>query len=88
MSVAVDPTEQVDLLLRDLRTAPSGLSSREAERRLAAVRAERARPPGRAPLAAGARAQFTHPLALLLWVAAALALVGRASCRSPSRSSR
>ena len=31
---AIDPTERVELLLRDLRAAPTGLSSREAERRL------------------------------------------------------
>src|SRR5215203_5862964 len=31
---SVDPTEGVELLLRDLRAAQSGLTSREAERRL------------------------------------------------------
>jgi Cation transporter/ATPase, N-terminus len=33
-SVAVDPTEQADLLLRDLDTDLHGLSQREADRRL------------------------------------------------------
>ena len=33
----VDPTERVELLLRDLRTRREGLSSREAERRILEV---------------------------------------------------
>ena len=33
----VDPTERVELLMRDLRTRREGLSSREAERRLIAA---------------------------------------------------
>ena len=59
-------------LLRDLRTSEQGLSSREAERRLAQygpnvlARCGRVRWPGEI-----AR-QLTHPLALLLWLAAVL----------------
>jgi len=70
---AVDPTEREDLLLRDLRASRSGLSSREADRRLVhlgpnlLVRRGGRRWPGEL-----AR-QFVHPLALLLWVAAGLA---------------
>ena len=61
--------------MRDLRSSPEGLSSREAERRLvqhgpdSLVRRTRRRWPsdlGR---------QFTHPLALLLWAAAGLAWI-------------
>ena len=71
-----DPREAVELLLRELRARPDGLSSREAERRLVAY--------GRNEIVrrAGVRwprqlaKQFTHPLALLLWLAAALAFVG------------
>jgi calcium-translocating P-type ATPase len=72
----VDPEEALDLLLRDLGTRRGGLSSREAARRLEqhggnVIR--RSKGPSR--LAELAR-QFTHPLALLLWAAAVLAVVG------------
>ena len=69
----LDPTERADLLLRDLRTTRSGLSSREAERRLLQ------HGPNMLVRRAGRRwprelaRQFAHPLALLLWAAAALA---------------
>jgi calcium-translocating P-type ATPase len=65
--------EAVELLLRELRTGPHGLSSREVERRLVAnghnviVRRRERRWPEELVK------QVTHPLALLLWVAAALA---------------
>jgi len=61
-------------LLRDLRTSEHGLGSREAERRLAQygpnvlTRRRRAQWPGEIVR------QLTHPLALLLWLAAALSL--------------
>lgn len=70
----VDPTELVDVLLRDLRSGPQGLSAREAARRLVA------HGPNELQRRAGRRwprellKQFVHPLALLLWVAASLAL--------------
>jgi Cation transporter/ATPase, N-terminus len=35
-SIVDDPREAVELLLRELRARPDGLSSREAERRLVA----------------------------------------------------
>jgi calcium-translocating P-type ATPase len=70
---AVDARESVELLLRDLRTRPGGLSSREVDRRLVAYghnaiarRRERLWPRELAK-------QLTHPLALLLWVASGLA---------------
>jgi calcium-translocating P-type ATPase len=69
----VDPTERLDLLLRDLRTAREGLSTREAERRLLQHGPNAlARRRGRRWPRELAR-QLTHPLALLLWAAAALA---------------
>ena len=70
-----DPEERVDLLLRDLRASRRGLSRREAERRLLTYgRNELERRGGRRWPAQLAR-QFTHPLALLLWGAAALAAI-------------
>jgi calcium-translocating P-type ATPase len=75
MPAVVDDLEVLEprsRLLRDLRTSEHGLSSREAERRVmqfgpnALIRRGHARWPGEI-----AR-QLTHPLALLLWVAAAL----------------
>jgi calcium-translocating P-type ATPase len=71
----IDPQERIDLLVRDLRTSLQGLSGREAERRLLSYgpnRLQRRR--GRRWPRQLAR-QFTHPLALLLWGAAALAAI-------------
>src|SRR5215471_15550217 len=68
-----DPLEPLAQLFRDLRTSPDGLSAREAARRLEVsgpnelVRRGGRRWPGEL-----AR-QFTHPLAMLLAAAAALA---------------
>ncbi len=69
----VDPLEPVERVLRDLKTTRAGLRSREARRRLEVigpnsltVRSERSWP--RELLG-----QLIHPLALLLWAAAALA---------------
>ena len=78
MSGVGDPREAVELLLRDLRARPEGLSSREAERRLLAYgRNELVRRGGiRWPQQLAK--QFTHPLALLLWLAAGLAFVAGA----------
>ena len=71
----IDPRERADLLLRDLRSSRSGLSPREAQRRLDQYGPnEIRRREGAGHLRALAQ-QFTHPLALLLWLAAALALV-------------
>jgi calcium-translocating P-type ATPase len=71
-----DPAEAYDLLLRELGEHPEGLSAREAERRLAAYgRNDIVRRGGRRWPRQLAK-QFTHPLALLLWFAAALAFVG------------
>ena len=68
----VDAREPVQLLQRDLRAGPAGLSSREAARRLQVVgpNALSVRPRRRRP--ADLARQLTHPLALLLWVAEVL----------------
>jgi calcium-translocating P-type ATPase len=71
----VDPEEAIDLLLRHLGTRAGGLSEREAARRLeqhGLNEIRRREGPGHLRALA---LQFTHPLALLLWVAAALAFV-------------
>jgi calcium-translocating P-type ATPase len=68
----IDPEEAAGLLLRDLRATPSGLSSAEAALRLLQhgpnVLERRDGPQWPRELAA----QLAHPLALLLWAAAAL----------------
>ncbi|PXY36529.1 cation-translocating P-type ATPase [Prauserella flavalba] len=70
-----DPREPASLLLRDLRTKPSGLPGREAARRLVVYGPnELVRHRGREWPRQLLR-QLTHPLALLLWLAAALAFV-------------
>jgi calcium-translocating P-type ATPase len=69
-----DPLEPVDLLLRHLRASPRGLSDREASRRLVVYGPNELRRRGRRRWPRELARQFTHPLALLLWVAAALAL--------------
>jgi len=72
----VDAMEPMARLLRDLRTSPQGLSSREVQRRLVVYG------PNELIRRAGHRLwrellrQFTHPLALLLWAAAGLAWLG------------
>jgi calcium-translocating P-type ATPase len=59
-------------LLRDLRTSEHGLSSREAERRLAQYGPNVLSRRGHVRWPREIARQLTHPLALLLWVAAAL----------------
>ena len=68
----VEPTELLDLLMRDLRSSPEGLSSAEAARRLLQHGPNELRRRGgiRWPRELGR--QLTHPLALLLWLAAGL----------------
>jgi len=68
----LEPTERVDLLLRDLRTSAGGLPASEAGRRLVQYGPnELQRRNGRRwPTELGR--QLTHPLALLLWLAAIL----------------
>jgi calcium-translocating P-type ATPase len=71
----VDPEADVTRLLRDLRTRRTGLSDREAARRLQAVGPnELVRRGGRTWPRELIR-QVVHPLALLLWLAAVMAAV-------------
>ena len=75
LAVTVDPQQRIDSLLAHLGTRAEGLSSREAQRRLAQFG------PNEISRAAGPRwwrelvRQLAHPLALLLWLAATLAAV-------------
>src|SRR6188768_4540427 len=68
-----NPQEPVELLLRDLRARPDGLSGREAERRLIAYGRNELVRHGSRHWPRDLLKQVTHPLALLLWVASALA---------------
>ena len=68
-----DPTERIDLLLRDLRARREGLSTREAERRLLQYGPNVLRRRGGRRWPRELARQLVHPLALLLWVAAVLA---------------
>ena len=72
-----NPQEPAEMLLRDLRAAPSGLSAREAKRRLVEFGPNELRRRGGSRWWHDLVRQFTHPLALLLWLAAVLALVGK-----------
>ncbi|MGZ3715745.1 MAG: HAD-IC family P-type ATPase, partial [Ktedonobacterales bacterium] len=66
--------EPVSLLLRDLDTTLRGLTSREAARRLVAYGPNELRRRGGRTWPRELARQLTHPLALVLWAAAALAL--------------
>ncbi|MFI5696411.1 HAD-IC family P-type ATPase [Kribbella sp. NPDC051586] len=71
-----DPREPADRLFRDLRTSANGLTGREAQRRLEAYGPnELTRRRGNGWVGELGR-QLTHPLALLLWLAAVLAALG------------
>jgi calcium-translocating P-type ATPase len=69
----VDATEPVDRLLRDLRSSRTGISGREAARRLIVYGPNELRRRGGHLFWRELGRQFTHPLALLLWAAAGLA---------------
>jgi magnesium-transporting ATPase (P-type) len=70
-----DPREPLDRLLRDLRARPGGLSGREAARRLVVYGPNELVRHRRHDWPMQLLRQCTHPLALLLWLAAALAAV-------------
>ncbi len=74
----LDVTEPLRLLFRDLRSSPKGLSHREAQRRLAVTGPNELRRTAQRHPYRELVDQLVHPLALLLWVAAALALVAQA----------
>ncbi|MEA2242071.1 MAG: hypothetical protein QOD24_1627, partial [Solirubrobacteraceae bacterium] len=71
----VDPEEDVARLLAHLRTQVDGLDHREAARRLEQVGPNEIRRETGARWWRSLLDQFIHPLALLLWLAAALSLV-------------
>ena len=68
----LDPEEAVALLLRDLRSSPSGLTASEAQRRLLQHGPNELHRRRGSSWPAELAAQLTHPLALLLWAAAGL----------------
>ncbi|MFJ3099369.1 cation-translocating P-type ATPase [Streptomyces hydrogenans] len=70
-----DPSEPLPRLRRELDTGPDGLSAREAARRLAVHGPNEVRRKASAPFWREVATQLAHPLALLLWAAAALAFV-------------
>lgn len=70
-----DPQEPVARLLRDLRTRASGLSDREAGRRLALEGTNELSTRRRRTWPSALARQLVHPLALLLWLAAGMAAV-------------
>ena len=73
----VEVLESQARLLRDLDATPRGLSSREADRRLVQYGPNALRRRGGAQWPRELAGQLTHPLALLLWLAAGLSfLVG------------
>ncbi|MFD0785326.1 cation-translocating P-type ATPase, partial [Micromonospora azadirachtae] len=70
-----DPRRPIDELLSDLRTSLAGLSSTDAERRLAEWGPNELRRQGGARWWRNLIRQLIHPLALVLWVAAGLAWI-------------
>jgi len=71
-SAEIDPRVPAARLLRDLRTSPRGLPDREVQRRLLRYGPNALRRTGRRPWIGLLARQIVHPLALLLWGAAAL----------------
>ncbi len=74
-SLQTGPRAPLELLYRDLRAGPGGLSQREVDRRLAVYGRNELQRRGGPTWPAELGKQFTHPLALLLWAAAGLAIV-------------
>src|ERR1035438_9988595 len=70
--VSFDPSERIDLLMRDLSSAPTGLSASEAQRRLLKWGPNELRRRGGRKWPRELAHQLSHPLALLLWLAAGL----------------
>jgi magnesium-transporting ATPase (P-type) len=77
-----DPREPVGLLLRDLRSQPNGLSEREAQRRPVVYGPNVLSRRGRRRVWRDLLGRLTHPLALLLWLAAALSVVAGSTPRA------
>ena len=74
-AAALDPTEPVEDLLRSLKTHTEGLSSREAQRRLAQYGPNQLQRRGGVQWPRELARQLTHPLAPPLWVAALLSFI-------------
>ncbi|MFC8494086.1 cation-translocating P-type ATPase [Streptomyces sp. NPDC057235] len=74
-SPSFDPSEPLPRLRRELDTGPDGLSTREAARRLAVHGPNEVRRRSHSSFVRELTGQLVHPLALLLWAAAALAFV-------------
>ncbi|MFF8513480.1 cation-translocating P-type ATPase [Streptomyces sp. NPDC015492] len=74
-SLSFDPSEPLPRLRRELATGPDGLSTREAARRLAVHGPNEVRRKAHSSFVRELTGQLVHPLALLLWAAAALAFV-------------
>jgi calcium-translocating P-type ATPase len=72
VDVGLDPEEAVGLLLRDLRASREGLTSAEAQHRALQYGPNELRRRQTLRWPSEVAAQFTQPLALLLWAAAAL----------------
>jgi calcium-translocating P-type ATPase len=72
---AVDPEEDAPRLFADLRSQTGGLDEREAARRLLQIGPNEIRRESGPRWWRSLLDQFTHPLALLLWAAAALSLL-------------
>jgi len=72
---ALDPEQASKRVLRDLRSSAQGLSTREAERRLLQYGPNTLQSRHGRQWPAELARQFTHPLALLLWLAAGLLLI-------------
>ncbi|WP_020012974.1 cation-translocating P-type ATPase [Promicromonospora sukumoe] len=70
-----DPREPLVPLMRELRTKPEGLSGREAARRLLVYGPNELARRRHTDWPGQLLSQLTHPLALLLWLAAALAFL-------------
>ena len=71
----VNPEERLDLLLQHLETRRTGLGKRQAEHRLQQYGPNEISRRERRSHVRDLGRQFTHPLALLLWAAAALAWI-------------
>ena len=72
--IGPDPREPAERLLRDLRAGRAGLTEREAARRLVVHGPNELRRGRRRHWARDLAHQLSHPLALLLWMAAILAV--------------
>jgi len=70
-----DPEESAERLLRDLRSRRTGLSDREAARRLELEGPNELSRRRRRTWPAALARQLIHPLALLLWLAASMAAI-------------